>query len=319
MTDGDGVGEAPEHGPGLAPEAGTPEGAAATPAGRAAAGSPVGPAIDPLGRFSRRGFLEGAAGLAASIAALKLRAPSLAARLASEHARLLADPRSELELPKVLPDLVAVVERDTDLVLLDFAFYGFKLSTATKPRYIEAGADNLILVQFPPQAIGEAAYWNATTSGPLPADPAPALSVLSGPSRLSFSIPGGEKIPFPTMTAADLLDWGQWTLNVPTGALTDSHIDFPEEPNGFETWVECPYGLILSPVVNPTSETTRRYTQMLSRVEPLTTSTVTDCWSTMLTGPLQEIAAVWATDYDGPPDEGTAAATSPKMYIKYES
>lgn len=281
---------------------------------------------DPDGRFSRRGFLGGAAGVAAAVAALRFRAPSLAARLQAEHARLLADPHSSVEIPKYAPDLELSIERDTDLVLLDFAFYGFKVSPNTTPKYLEAARGNAIVVQFPPQAIGEAAYFNDTTSGPLPTDPAPVLSVMSGPSRLSFSVPEGHKIPLRTMTAADLLDWTDWTLNVAPGAKTGvgTGIPFPIEPKDSyttgppETSVECPYALFLSPVVDVESDTTRRQTQFFSRSEPLTTANVTDCWSALLTAKLPQVAAVWSRDYDGPPVE-VAPELTPEQYIKYVS
>ena len=174
-------------------------------------------ADDPA-RFSRRGFLGGTAGLAATVASLRLRSPALAARLEAEGAHLAAAPERAVEVPNLVPSLELSVERATDLVLLDFQFYGFKVATATKPRYLAAGANNVIVVQFPPQAIGEAAYFNDTSSGPLPTDPAPVLSVVSGPSRISFSLPPGGKIPLPTMTAADLLDWSGWYVNAPLGA-----------------------------------------------------------------------------------------------------
>ena len=46
---------------------------------------------------------------------------------------------------------------------------------------------------------------------------------------------------------------------------------------------------------------------------------MTDCWSAMLSGPRQEVAAVWAADYDGPPVEVALPATLDKMYIDYVS
>jgi hypothetical protein len=222
----------------------------------------------------------------------------------------------------VTPSLTLAVERDTDLLLLDMAFYDFKIASSASPKYIEAGADNLVLVVFPPQAIGEAAYLNDTTSGPLPSDPAPVLSILSGPSLLSFSLAPASKIEFKTMTVADVLDWEGWNLNVPVGAQagTAHPPEFPAPPKSNESFVECPYGLYLSPVVDAHSFATSIQTYFIPRKKPVTTKSVTACWSAQLQQYEEQaaVAAVYSRDYDGSPIF-TGASVTPESYIKYTS
>src|ERR1700739_4475299 len=57
-----------------------------------------------------------------------------------------------------VPDLVISAERGDDLLLLDFLFYGFELAAGNPPAITPASADNVLVVQFPPQAIAEGVY-----------------------------------------------------------------------------------------------------------------------------------------------------------------
>jgi hypothetical protein len=293
---------------------------------------------DPDGRFARRTFLGGAAGLGMAFGALRFRAPALAARLAAEHKRLLANPALAAEVPERTPDFTLAVERDTDLLLLDFAFYGYTVDTHSNPRRLVPNPKfNVIVVQFPPQAIGEATYlYPASYSHPSPhpiqLDPAPVLSDVSGPSRLSFSLYGSQTIPLPTMTAADLLDWRDWTLNISAGALAfaDPGARAVTAPTALQTWVECPYALILSPVVDARPNKLAEFSTFFStRPRPLTASNVTDCWGARLSGIesgtlikpspnpfVPAVAAVWATDYDGASKTGNG--TNNDMDIVYD-
>ncbi len=283
------------------------------------------------GRFARRTFLGGAAGIGMALGALRFRAPALAARLAAEHARLLANPELAVEVPDITPDFTLAVERDTDLLLLDFSFYGYTVDTSSSPRrLIPSPKFNVIVVQFPPQAVGEGTYLYPT-SNPIQLDPAPVLSDVSGPSRLSFSLYGTQTIPLPTMTAADLLDWSDWTLNVSAGALAFNGGPVGvSAPTALQTWVECPYALILSPVVDAKPNKLAEFTTYFStRPIPLTASNVTDCWGARLAGEavgtlikpspnpfVPSVAAVWATDYNGPSVTGNG--TNNDMDIVYD-
>ena len=129
------------------------------------------------------------------------------------------------------------VERPDYLLQLDITFTGFRATVIDNElRDLTPGPGSFITVQFPPQAIAEAAYsydWD-----PWPVDPPPVLSVMSGPSRLVFVTPAPVVFSHP-MTVADLLDWSQWTLLVPdlrAGA-----------PLADRTCIEYPYALYLSP------------------------------------------------------------------------
>ena len=87
--------------------------------------------------------------------------------------------------------------------------------------------DNWIIVQFPPQAIGEGVYNERSYPPPKSTlDSPPMLSVLSGPSQLAFYDPQGcRRSRFTTMTVDDLLDWSTWTLLVPPVAVMDKLVD----------------------------------------------------------------------------------------------
>ncbi|HEV8064570.1 MAG TPA: hypothetical protein VGP46_07050 [Acidimicrobiales bacterium] len=180
-------------------------------------------------------------------------------------------------------------ERQSDLLLLDFEFGNFTLDTTSDPpALVPVSADNLIVVTFPPQAIGEGVY-------PLPPgkfDPPPVLSVLADSSWLSFSIPATATIPLPTMTVEDVLDWSKWTLLVPTvanmGEKVDGKIPLPSLPEENGCLIECPWGLYLSPVVNPSVEATgdgtiSYVTNFTGTHQPASLDGVTECWAATLT------------------------------------
>jgi len=254
------------------------------------------------------------------------------------------------------PDAINVVEpaspvlrfsadRDTDLLLADFSFYGFTVDKTSTPTSLVATAtqtsDNWIgvVVQLPPQAIGEADYDWPQKLSPLSFDPTPVLSQVSGPSRLAFTFTTGDSIPLPTMTVADLIDWSKWQLNVPSAAVTGTGIVSPTEPSAIQTAIECPLALFLAPVV--AGQTTVRgsfamqigvhsffATRFENRTEPFVSSgNVTECWATSLSGYrttispqgtvtsaiVPSVAAVWASDYDSPP----GSSATPQQNILY--
>jgi hypothetical protein len=216
------------------------------------------------------------------------------------------------KVPKKIPHLSFLVERETDLVLLEFLFYEFKLVKTSSPRAIvPTSAANLIIVQFPPQAIAEATYASDLAGTVLPVDPAPIVSRLAGRSRLSFTVPKSTRIPLHTMTPADLLNWDGWALNVTPGAqyAAAKPAAAPSVPTAAQTLVEAPYGMYLSPVVDVGSKRTSTSfnTGFRNATKPLSVNEVTACWSTTLTATAEEVgatvspqvAAVWSRDYDG--------------------
>ncbi len=210
--------------------------------------------------------------------------------------------------------LLFTVERDSDLVLLDFSFIGFELDTTTDPVALVAqSSDALAMVQFPPQAIGEGVY----PYPPKPAefDPPPVLSVLAGPSQLVFGFGEGFTIALSTMTVDDLLDWTGWTLLVPPVAewtnFTSKSPALPTFPEA--TVVECPYGLFLSPVVNstvsePTLGVSTSYeTTFAGTVQPPATDGVTECWTATLN--YSEVTTVI-----GDPVSRRSSGVSPRLF-----
>lgn len=223
------------------------------------------------------------------------------------------------------------VERDSDLLLLDFAFHGFKLDKLSDPiSLVPTTTRNWVIVQFPPQAIGEGVYNERVYPPPKASlDSPPVLSVLSGPSQLAFSIRKGVTVPFSTMTVNDLLDWSEWTLLVPPVAVLNNRVNgkppLPSFPPSNSTLIECPYGLYLSPVVNPgvieprvvephIAATTSWRTSFAGTVQPpVSAEGVSECWTAKLTyeqvlsikgkvaraTPLEpQVSAVWCRDLE---------------------
>lgn len=253
---------------------------------------------EPAG-LTRRRFLTLAAGGAAAAGTMT---PGQWLRHTRRAAAALA------QMPPGSGNLFIEVERDVDLMLLGFEFVGFSLLTGLPVRLVPDSGDARIIVHLPPQAIGEAVYFS-DSAGNLQVDPAPILSELAKPSRLVFTLPPGDAITLPTMTAADLLDWSSWRLEVPPVAQvgtierTTLFVPPPQPPDFNVTEIECPYALSLS----PTDRATFNF-----RKEPLT-ATATECWGAILTGD-DRVVAAWARDY--PESAGDA---TPSKYVDYFS
>jgi len=260
----------------------------------------------PLSEYTRRQFLKIAAGSTALTAAGVMTRGRL-----FRHARRAFALSTTAPASGPVADLTIAAERDIDLVALDFSFYGFTVRPGSPPAIVPTTAANNIVVQFPPQAIGEAVYF-ADGAGGFPVDKPPVLSDVAGPSRLVFSLRPDQAIPLPTMTVADLLDWSAWSLDVPAVANVDNidRVDVapaqPSMPGEMETRIECPYALYLSPTT---------FGSFSSRREPLTIdgtgfhNYVTDCWGTALTGDTR-VVATYARDYLGGPVNNATAETN---------
>jgi hypothetical protein len=287
----------------------------------------------PARGLSRRAFLIDSAGVVVALGALNLYLdPAVAAAVKRGAALVVSEATAAADgIDFASPQITIAAERDSDLMLADFTFYGFSIDKTSDPPKFVAGSSTDwvgVVVRLPPQAIGEAVYPYQPPSDPyLTYDPTPIVSQMSGPSQLAFSFESGATIPLPTMKVADLLDWSGWTLNVqPTataGITSPTGASLVRAPNANETYIECPLDLILAPVVYPParineiieSETT---TKFVSAAQPITSSRqVTECWSTSLTGSTRSIvfpidgvgggpslpyepavAVVWAWDYD---------------------
>lgn len=172
---------------------------------------------------------------------------------------------------------VVKVVRPQDLLELVFQFVrvDFVPPSGGQPGEIVGAQNSYLAVYFPPQHLAEeAVYENAGTFSLPPAqtwDPQPPVTpsppslgtiqvLLSGPSRLVFSIPQGERIPYtlaglleamqtlpPSLSA--LVRWKPPGCNPifffnPTAAPQPPQIGFP---SATITAIEAPYRLILSP------------------------------------------------------------------------
>lgn len=296
-----------------------------------------------LGRpVTRRSFIAGAAGLAGAAYITNLVG---AGPLAWGPFRALVAGAGTVSPPSRTPDFTIAAEREADLVLADFRFYGFSMQTPkgvpTLVPTVSSGAgpgnatSNVIVVTLPPQCIGEAAYFVSPSAGdyqsqaPLPVDPPPIVSAVAGPSRLCFTLPAGANVPLPNMSVDDLLDWSSWSLLVPTTAQVNppgpNGYPLPYAPGPFETAIEFPYALFLSPVVFVSADVAKDQlapsyrTFFGGRAKPLYNGKVADLWTATLgrtntlagdirrsPTPPPQVVAVWAADY---PQLAALAAT----------
>jgi hypothetical protein len=123
--------------------------------------------------------------------------------------------------------------RPADLLSLRFEFRNLKVDAQAKPAVltrIKPGGATWIIVHFPPQHIGEEAFFEADPAYVItdPNDPdrgkqsleptaLPVQSRLSGPSRIAFRVPKSvDTIPY---SLAGLLDWGRFELSVGPAAV----------------------------------------------------------------------------------------------------
>ena len=304
--------------------------------------------LDDAGRieFSRRGFIAGTSAVGgAGVLAYLARGPAGrhgALRPPTKVAVASRDAAATEALSfQLVPDFTIAVDRDVDLCQLDFQFFGFEVDSSTWPVVLRpTRSTSTVVVQFPPQSIGEAAYLSDANGHGTPSipedgstspntgldyDPPPVLSVMSGPSRLAFAFPPGTSIPLNRGDEQDLLDWSDWTLIVPETAQDLPPYDFtappgdfspypePSGPGQLETAIEFPYALYLSPTAWVSGPVLTSYSQTFAaRSQPLTSSAlVTDLWVASLeridgldaaagTTAKSLLAAVWARDLDNP-------------------
>jgi hypothetical protein len=216
------------------------------------------------------------------------------------------------------PTIALTAERHTDLALIDFTFYGFAVDRISTPPALEVIAKESantwigVVAQLPPQAIGEANYIYPQTQSPLSFDPTPVLSQVAGPSRIAFNFEPGDRIPLPTMTVADLLDWSNWNINVQPQAVVGSGSTTVGPPGQFDTAVEAPLSVYLAPV---TSSAGPAFAQFNNRTEPLFVNEVSDCWTTTLGGSGGLVSAVWSPDFGY--DSATSLGSLPETGILY--
>jgi hypothetical protein len=146
-----------------------------------------------------------------------------------------------------------ILRRREDMVRLQVEGYNLRISrtTPSRPRLqlVDAGANGLLVITFPPQALLEEAL-----DPDVNPTPGSIGARLSGESRLAFIVPKesvGSGIRF---DSAGLLDWSDWFLATTVAArrsITDGPIGGsivrPAEPTNRETSIEAPWWLQVSP------------------------------------------------------------------------
>jgi hypothetical protein len=169
----------------------------------------------------------------------------------------------------ILVDLL----RPDDLLNLRIETVNLKLDTDDPAHPVviadDAEQPSYLIVNFPPQAIVEEAFYQSSAvkappadaskpynqkppSANLPAPDAGARARIGGPSRLVFRVPPDARIPY---TIDGLLNWEDLSLNVSAIAdmpevPTDREANVApaiKPPDKVETALELPYRLILSP------------------------------------------------------------------------
>ena len=111
------------------------------------------------------------------------------------------------------------VVRPQDFLNLKFEFANLHLSsTQGAAPYFERETPSrpaYIIVEFPPQSIGEQSFFAGSTYQP------PVRTLLSGPTRLVFYIPSTQKtVKFSLTEDGGLLDWSLWSLSVAPAAFS---------------------------------------------------------------------------------------------------
>ena len=131
--------------------------------------------------------------------------------------RVVVGPFLDRDLFVRFPFVVDVVRPD-DLLHLRFQFINLLLDTsaAAPARLVRhhPGKAAYIVVHFPPQHVGEQAFFESDPKDPLSR---PAQARLAGPSRLVFRLPAGmDDLPY---TVDALLDWGKLEPSLVPAAL----------------------------------------------------------------------------------------------------
>lgn len=128
------------------------------------------------------------------------------------------DPNIKVSSQVWIPSIEIV--RPQDFLNLKFEFVNWHLvsSIGTAP-YFEREINTrpaYIIVEFPPQSVGEQTF--GTTS---PVQTTPVQTLLSGPTRLVFFVPLAQKsIKFSLTEDEGLLDWDNWSLSVAPAAFS---------------------------------------------------------------------------------------------------
>lgn len=204
----------------------------------------------------------------------------------------LADCSGGTDVEVCAPSICFGVLRPEDLLMLCVELRNVRVR---KPflgtPYIEAcGANPSLILHFPPQHVGEQAFFEALCPAQSedPCDP-PVAALIAGWSRLAFTLPGTGRTPF---TLQALLDWSELTPSLVDQTRPRHEI---ARPPGDKTDLELPYRVHLSP------ETEERWRHS---AQPRVDGERTELWHTRLVRPpLAEgdsrprVRAVWSPDF----------------------
>jgi len=186
---------------------------------------------------------------AESQAIVSLGVPEVTAGLKETLVRLDGTPAARILFAA---DWWSFLLRHTDLLSLMLHFSNLRLSTHgdDPPRLIRSGsAPGAVVVHFPPQSVAEAVTDESDI--PVTPPPGPVAAMISGLSRLAFSV-HESKVPFDIPT---LFDWLRKT-SLPASTLLEPHLapaaqtppaGLPAKPAEDETAIEAPFDLTLSP------------------------------------------------------------------------
>ena len=217
----------------------------------------------------------------------------------------------------------ATLLRPDDLLSLEITGVNLRLDLTDPAKPVLVAADPqaaaYLVVGFPPQTTFEEAFHDASPDGytqdgvtvlppppgaKLPLEPGGLAFRLGGPSRLSFRLPAGARIPY---TIHGLLEWSGYELVVPPVADVPANGEPTpaartiREPTAEETTLQLPFRLHLAPTHAAAWQHARA---------PITWRGRSELWHTRLAGldpegrprPVDEqntigLRAVWSPDY----------------------
>jgi hypothetical protein len=156
---------------------------------------------------------------------------------------------------------IARLRRDRDLLNIEVEFVGFR----EEKGILIAANDSYVVLHFPPQNLAESVFEEKQGANPGEIAPlielpnsienspiSPVRSYVSGPSRVVFVVPKGQKITWKPADPCGCLvdDWlrqlSQWNLRVPRVTQMKGNYS-PRPALSDETDLELPYRLHIAP------------------------------------------------------------------------
>ena len=189
--------------------------------------------------------------------------------LSNDPVRLLAAPNPDpAASPPAKLTFTTRLRRAADQLDLTLEFWNLELVTGDGPARLQREKSNkgsYLVVEFPPQAIAEQAFYRAggsmeddaqepeppypPPSGGEPPAPPPIAARMANPTRLAFYVPASV-LPMP-YTVPRLLSWLDLTPRVVDNAtardVLPAQLKSPTAPSDSQTAIELPWHLVLSP------------------------------------------------------------------------